>query len=78
VLERLNEAHLKLSPKKCHFFKTNVKVLGHIKSDEGVSTDPSKIKAVHRHSLKLPKSSPWEGKSSFMSIFLSHRNLIIS
>jgi hypothetical protein len=46
VFERLKEAHLKLSPKKCHFFKTKVKVLGHIVSDEGVSTDPSKIKAV--------------------------------
>jgi hypothetical protein len=29
-----------------HFFKTKVKFLGHIVSDEGVSTDPSKIKAV--------------------------------
>jgi hypothetical protein len=46
VFERLKEAHLKLSPKKCHFFKTKVKFLGHIVSDEGVSTDPSKIKAV--------------------------------
>jgi hypothetical protein len=46
LFERLKEAHLKLSPKKCHFFKTKVKFLGHIVSDEGVSTDPSKIKAV--------------------------------
>jgi hypothetical protein len=38
VFERLKEAHLKLSPKKCHFFKTKVKFLGHIVSDEGVST----------------------------------------
>ena len=46
VLERLKEAHLKLSPKKCHFCKTKVIFLGHIVSAEGVSTDPSKIKAM--------------------------------
>ena len=46
VFERLKEAHLKLSPKKYNFFKTKVTLLGHIVSNEGVSTDPSKIKAV--------------------------------
>ena len=46
VFERLKEANLKLSPKKCHFFKKQVKFLGHIVSENGVSTDPSKIQAV--------------------------------
>ena len=46
VFQRLKEANLKLSPKKCNFLKKEVKYLGHIVSESGVSTDPSKIQAV--------------------------------
>ena len=46
VFTRLTEAGLKLSPKKCHLFKKQVVFLGHVVSEEGVSTDPEKIKAV--------------------------------
>ena len=46
VFGRLREAGLKLSPKKCHLFKKPVVFLGHVVSEEGVSTDPEKIKAV--------------------------------
>ena len=46
VFTRLGEAGLKLSPKKCHLFKKRVVYLGHVVSEEGVSTDPEKIKAV--------------------------------
>ena len=46
VFTRLREAGLKLSPKKCHLFKSRVVFLGHIVSEEGVSPDPEKIKAV--------------------------------
>ncbi|KAK3086868.1 hypothetical protein FSP39_024642 [Pinctada imbricata] len=46
VLERLKNAGLKLSPKKCNFFQNQVSFLGHIVSNEGVSTDPIKISAV--------------------------------
>ena len=40
---RLREANLKLSPKKCHFFKKPVAFLGHVFSEEGFSTGPEKI-----------------------------------
>lgn len=46
VFQRLRGAHLKLSPKKCHLFRGQVKYLGHVVSSEGVSTDPEKIEAV--------------------------------
>ena len=46
VLQRLREARLKLKPKKCHFFCQQVTFLGHVVSQDGVSTDPDKIKKV--------------------------------
>ena len=46
VLQRIKDAGLKLSPKKCHFFCEQVVFLGHIVSKDGISTDPSKTEAV--------------------------------
>jgi hypothetical protein len=37
---------LKLSPKKCEFFKRKVKFVGHIVSEEGIEIDPSKTDKV--------------------------------
>ena len=46
VFERLAAAGLKLKPEKCAFFQRSVAFLGHIISEDGVSTDPAKTKAV--------------------------------
>lgn len=46
VLDRLQEEGLKLSLDKCHFCQTSVTYVGHIISEDGVATDPSKIEAV--------------------------------
>lgn len=46
VLTRLKECGLKLSPEKCHFFKSSVKYLGHVVDADGVHTDPEKISAL--------------------------------
>ncbi len=46
VLERLRDYGLKLSPKNCKFFQKSVRYLGHIVSENGVETDPSKIEAL--------------------------------
>ena len=46
VLQRLQDAGLKLSPKKCHLFQKSVTFLGHVVSGEGISTDPEKVRAV--------------------------------
>lgn len=46
LTERLKCANLKLSPKKCNFLQTNLSFLGHVISQNGVSTDPEKIKAI--------------------------------
>lgn len=46
VLGRLHQEGLKVKLEKCCFFKTEVKYLGHVISNNGVSTDPEKITAV--------------------------------
>ena len=46
VFEKLKAAGLKLKSSKCDFFKKEIKYLGHVVSEQGVSTDPDKIKAV--------------------------------
>lgn len=46
VLQQLREHGLKLSPKKCHFFQSSVRYLGHIVSSNGVETDPDKVSAL--------------------------------
>ena len=46
VLGRLQHEGLKAKLKKCAFFQQKVRYLGHVISDQGVSTDPSKIEAV--------------------------------
>lgn len=54
VLQRLQEAGLKVSPKKCDFFKDQVAFLGHIVSQEGISTSPDKVSAIKE--WPVPKS----------------------
>ena len=46
VLGKLQEAGLKLKPRKCQLFKKEVEYLGHIVSSAGIRTDPKKIEAV--------------------------------
>lgn len=46
VLNHFKEYGLKLSPYKYTFFQTSIRYLGHVVSEHGVSTDPSKIEAV--------------------------------
>ena len=46
VVSRIRSANLKLNPKKCSFFKKEIKYLGHVIFDRGISTDSDKISAV--------------------------------
>ncbi|KAL5583538.1 hypothetical protein UlMin_015980 [Ulmus minor] len=46
VLQTLRENRLFAKLEKCDFWMTEVKFLGHVISQEGISVDPSKIKAV--------------------------------
>ena len=46
VFQRLREANLKLKPKKCNLFQTQVTYLGHLVSKAGIECDPAKIEAI--------------------------------
>ena len=45
ITDRFHE-YLKLKPSKCELFETSLKYLGHIVSEKGIATDPTKIKAI--------------------------------
>ena len=46
VFEKLRKAGLKLKPSKCNFFKEEIEFLGHVVSEEGIATNPSKVQAI--------------------------------
>lgn len=46
VFDRIRSANLKLSAKKCEFFKRKVKFVGHIVSESGIEIDPAKTEKV--------------------------------
>ena len=46
VFQRLQQAGLKIKPRKCSLFRKSVHYLGHIVSQQGVHTDPEKTKCV--------------------------------
>ena len=46
VFRRMRSANLKLNPKKCLLFRSEVQFLGHVVSRNGVRTDPAKTATV--------------------------------
>ena len=46
VLQRFRKAYLKLNPKKYFLLQMQVKYLGHVVSQQGISTDPDKMEAI--------------------------------
>ncbi|MCG8034498.1 MAG: DDE-type integrase/transposase/recombinase, partial [Candidatus Thiodiazotropha taylori] len=46
VFQRLQTYNLKLKASKCEFFRKEVTYLGHVVSEEGIKTDPEKIRAL--------------------------------
>lgn len=43
---KLKSNGLKIKPTKCHFFQKEIRFLGHIVSEKGVSTDPDKSAVI--------------------------------
>ena len=72
VFEKLKAAGLKLKPSKCDFFKKEIKYLGHVVSEQGVSTDPGKIKAV----TEWPQPTTVTEVRSFLGFVSYYRRFI--
>jgi len=47
VFSRLKAANLKLKPSKCFLCQHSVEFLGHVVSEEGLTMQPSKVKAIN-------------------------------
>ena len=69
VLKRLREAHLKLKPKKCHFFEKQVSFLRHVVSEEGISTYPEKVQKI----VNSPALKDGHDLRSALGIFIFYR-----
>ncbi|GFS94073.1 retrovirus-related Pol polyprotein from transposon 297 [Nephila pilipes] len=72
VFQRLQKANLKLSPKKCKFFRKEISYLGHVISSEGVKTDPEKIKAV----VDWPHPEAVHELRSFLELCIYYRRFV--
>ena len=55
VLETLRAHQLKAKFSKRHFWRKEVRFLGHVVSNEGIAVDPAKVVAIH--DWKTPKNA---------------------
>ncbi|XP_038066604.1 uncharacterized protein LOC119736660 [Patiria miniata] len=74
ILARIQEAGLKLQPKKCHVLQRQVSYLGHIVSNEGVKTDPEKVQKVQN----WPVPSNLHEVRSFLGLASYYRRFVPS
>ncbi|GBM57834.1 Retrovirus-related Pol polyprotein from transposon 297 [Araneus ventricosus] len=72
VFQRLQRANLKLSPKKCRFFRKEVSYLGHIISSDGVKTDPEKTKTE----VDWPRPATVHDLRSFLGLCTYYRRFV--
>ena len=72
VLQRLQEAGLQASLKKCEFSVTKTKFLGFIISTEGIATDPEKVAVV----LSWERPTTVKGVQSFLGFCNFYRRFI--
>ena len=74
VFYKLKAAGLKLKPSKYDLFKQQINYMGNVVSQEGVSTDPEKIKAV----TKWPPPTTVTEVGSFLGFVSSYRRFILN
>ena len=74
VFGRLRNAGLKLKPSKCELCKAEVKYLGHVVTEQGIRTDPDKIKAVSDWATptNLKQLRGFLGLCSYYRKFINH------
>lgn len=72
VFTRLRQAGLKLKPRKCKLLCSLVRFLGHVVSDQGVATDPEKIRVV----AEWPRPTDVAGVRSFLGLAGYYRRFV--
>ena len=72
VLTRLQEANLKVKPKKCDLFHMEIKYLGYIVSEEGIRADPEKCDVI----MNWPKPKRVGHVRSFLGTASYYRRFI--
>jgi hypothetical protein len=72
VFNRLLAARLVLKPKKCRFFRSSVKFLGHVVSENRVQPDPEKVSAVHQ----FPPPTSVKQLQSFLGLVSYYRRFV--
>ena len=72
AFERLQENNLKLKPRKCKFFQTEVPFLGKLATQNGLAVDPKKVGAV----VSWPIPSSRKEVESFLGFVNYHWNHI--
>ena len=55
IFDRLKSHNVKLNPKKCNFFQTDIKFLGHIISKDGIRVNPNKVDVLKNHPIPQNK-----------------------
>ena len=72
LLERLENAGIKIKPEKCKILPQRLELLGHIVTKDGISVDPRKIKVIN----EWPSPSNLHELRSFLGHAGYHQNFI--
>ena len=72
VFKRLEEAGLKLSLKKCSFFKKHIQYLGHLLSEEGIQPLPEKLESI----AKMPRPKNQKEVKQFLGLISYYRKFV--
>ena len=72
IFKRLSEVNLKINLEKCSFVKSEVKVLGHLVSKQGIRPDPKKVEVIQQ----LTPHKDVTGVKSFVGVINYFRKFI--
>ena len=74
VFERCRQRNLKLNPSKCEFGLTEIKVLGHVVTSQGIKPDPAKTKAIRDAPMprNVSELKSFLGLCGYVSKFIPH------
>jgi transposase InsO family protein len=74
IFESLRNAKLKLKPSKCKLFRTTIDLLGHVVSENGISTDPAKTCVIDKWPVpkKVSDVRTFLGTTSYYRRFIKN------